>query len=191
MFSPLLVAALATSWERWLPVGRCQDPRDTGARAGGGPKDFTINTAAIQQVLDASHNDNRCVLITGGDFYVSELFLKSNTTLHLEQGARLIATIYPSLNATKKAVLHIEDVHNVTVIGRGHVHGSAEDDIAYFSATDDRFQPIQPDGVRPYLVHVTNSSNVFFGGVSLRNSTDWTLRERFPTEHHVPREPVH
>lgn len=61
--------------------------RDFGARGDG----LSLDTAALQGALDACKADGGTVLIPKGDYLTSPLRIYSNTTLQLEDGARLIA----------------------------------------------------------------------------------------------------
>ena len=60
----------------------------------------TVNTLAIQAAIDACHaNGGGRVVIPAGTYVTGSLFLRSHVELHLEQGAKLIAST------------HLEDYH--------------------------------------------------------------------------------
>lgn len=55
----------------------------------------TVNTLAIQAAIDACHaNGGGRVVIPAGTYVTGSLFLRSHVELHLEQGAKLIASTY-------------------------------------------------------------------------------------------------
>ena len=60
---------------------------DFGARGDG----KTVNTRAIQRVIDLCAEKGGKVIIPQGEFVTGTLFLKSNVTLRLERGAHFWA----------------------------------------------------------------------------------------------------
>src|ERR1700674_1760909 len=75
-----LVAARAAS----LTV----DARDFGARGDGVAKD----TAALQAAVDKVAAAGGTVVLSAGNYLCGTIHLRSNLTLRLEQGARLLAS---------------------------------------------------------------------------------------------------
>src|SRR5271154_3824544 len=68
---------------------RVFDVRDSGAKGDG----TTLDTGAIQQALDkCGRADGGIVLIPAGTYLCKPLYLRSKTTLELQQGAILKAT---------------------------------------------------------------------------------------------------
>ena len=61
---------------------------DFGARGDG----KTVNTRAIQRVIDLCAEKGGKVIIPQGEFVTGTLFLKSNVTLRLERGAHLLGS---------------------------------------------------------------------------------------------------
>ena len=112
------------------------------------------------------------VAVEGGDYYVSELFIQSNSRVTIAADSRVIAT----LKVTKLAVVHVDNATQVVLEGGGTLYGDAEHDIEYYSAVDDRFQPREADGQRPHLLLINQSSYVTVRGIHLRNSTSWNFR---------------
>jgi polygalacturonase len=103
--------------------------------------DYKINnkgnrlvTKELQNLFDLAENDT--IVISKGTYLVSSLFLKSGTTLILEEGAILLATTdesqYPLIETRiagidttwYPAVLNVIDANNVTIIGEGKIDGN-------------------------------------------------------------------
>ena len=71
-----------------------------------GPTDnVTENTLRIQSALDAAPlvPGGGCVSVSGGDFKVAGVSVRSNTTFRIEEGTRLVAVINVTRNAVVQA----------------------------------------------------------------------------------------
>lgn len=142
---------------------------------------YRENTAAIQRAIDeAAASGGGTVLIPDGTFYSANLFLKSNVTLCLTRGARLVASPrfedyafstqpspwapmpgIPLLNAQKLvAFICAENAQNVTICGEGEINGQGMER-RFFPAKDD------PDARRPHLVLFHHCRNVRVSGIRL------------------------
>ena len=163
----------------------CADPRDYGAvegNPGREPGFWKENQQAIQAAIDASS----CVEISGGDYATGDVYLKSNSTFRIAAGSRLLASInhtrgYMTPSTAPGALIHIENAQNVVLSGHGTLYGNAEYAYAYYSPTDARFQPYLPDGDRPHLLLVHNSTNVEVRDLHFHNATDWNILVRTST----------
>ena len=94
----------------------------------------TLVTKSIQDVLDNA--SGKKVIFNEGKYLVSSLFIKSNTIVHLEKGAKLIATTneeeYPILDTRVAGIempwfvgiLNAIDTENVTIEGEGIIDGA-------------------------------------------------------------------
>lgn len=82
--------------------------------------------AAIQQAIDAcAANGGGTVYFPPGDYVSGTLHLRSHVRIHIEAGA----TVYSSKDRAsfdKYALFFAEDAQNITLEGRGTVHGQAE-----------------------------------------------------------------
>jgi polygalacturonase len=109
--------------------------KDLGAKGDGTTKD----TLALQQALD------RCsvlgggeVLVPSGEYLTGALFLRSNTTLRIEEGASLMGSPdiadYPMTQVRWEgrwikgygAFISAQNADNVTIIGKGKIVASPE-----------------------------------------------------------------
>lgn len=174
VFRFLLFVALVVGLAR----SSCFDIRDFGAKAGnaddGLGQYWDKNTVAIQQAIDAagdvaSSGLKQCVLVAGGDYISSDIYLRSNLVFIIESDSRLIT----AANKTSVGLLLVNNVSNVEITGRGTIYGNAEHYIKYYDPVDDRFEPTAADGSRPRLLYLESSNNVYIHDISIQNASDW------------------
>lgn len=101
--------------------------------------EWKTNTLAIQQTIDTATTAGTpqnpgCVRLSGGDYISADLSLKSNLVLRIEDGTRLLSAV----NQTRRALLLLEHIHNVEIVGPGMVYGNAEHYISFYDPVDDR-----------------------------------------------------
>jgi hypothetical protein len=95
----------------------------------------TLNTLAIQRALDAAAQaGGGAVVVPPGNYLIGTIFLRTNTTLHLEAGAALIGSPrlsdYAALTwgkAGDRTPWHLvvaKDVHHVAIDGMGTIDGN-------------------------------------------------------------------
>jgi polygalacturonase len=109
------------------------DVRDLGAKGDGVSKD----TLPLQQALDrASVLGGGEIFVPPGDYLTGALFLRSNTTLHLQQGATLLGSPdvadYPLTQVRWEgrwikgygALISATDAINIAIIGQGSIIAS-------------------------------------------------------------------
>ena len=144
-----------------------------------GPTTLDQNTARIQTALDAAskagtQHDRGCVSVGVGDWPVAGVTVRSNSTLQIQPGARLVSKI----NVTSVAVVQVDKAEHVTLMGGGGIHGHAEEAWSYFSDKDARMSPVAVDGsmARPHTLLIADSKDVHVHHLFLHNSTDWTFR---------------
>jgi polygalacturonase len=114
---------------------RVYNVRDHGAKGDG----VTLDTASIQAAVDACHRDGGgTVLVPAGTFHIGALELKSNVTLHVAAGGKLLGSAdgkqYHAVDAIPLtgdstledgnwALIFAVDSVNVTVEGPGTIDG--------------------------------------------------------------------
>ncbi|MGA2269187.1 MAG: glycosyl hydrolase family 28 protein [Bryobacteraceae bacterium] len=166
--------------------GRTCDIRDYGALRPGEKA-----TAVIQAAIDAcSAAGGGTVNVPPGTYQSGAIRLKDNTTLHLEAGAVLtpthVAEDYPRPG---RALVYSDGAKNIGITGRGAIDGQAR----YKWGPDLEPDPIIPEeieiarkagvdmnrwlheGLTINAVRLRNSTDVLVEGVSLVNSSSWTL----------------
>jgi hypothetical protein len=82
------------------------------------------------------------------------------------------------VNETRTALLQGQEVIYVEITGGGTVYGNAEHYIHHYEDHDKRFEPSQPDGKRPKLLLLNESSHVHIRNLSFQNSSDWNVHIR-------------
>lgn len=145
--------------------------KDYGAIGDG----KTLNTKAIQKAIDACHQQNGgTVIIPAGVFICSTLELKSNVTLHVTAGGKLLGSPKREDYTAGKGVppgngnivfLYAVNASNVSIEGKGIIDGNG---LAFYNGKGDNTGPGQR-GIggnfdRPHLA-------VFY------QCTDLTLRD--------------
>jgi len=90
----------------------------------------TLNTGTIQKTIDKQHaNGGGTVIIPPGIFLTGTLVLKSNITLHLENGAILrgssnLDDYQRYENGTQMGIIFAMDAQNIVVSGPGTIDGN-------------------------------------------------------------------
>ena len=153
--------------------------------------DYNANSAAIQSALDrASKQGSRqgaselgCVVVSGGDYPVLSLEVRSHTRLVVSPQTRLLNVV----NRTRVAVVHVRNARHVVIEGGGTIHGNAEHAWRFWSARDNRMSPYFDDGqpLRANCLLVSHSVGVTVRDLHLHNSTDWTFRMDNSSDIHV------
>lgn len=149
----------------------------------------TLNTPALQAAIDACPAGGT-VLIPAGTYRTGALFLHSNMTLHLTEGATLLASedvkdfpvipgqfegkktpMYASLiNATPAQNGYVEGttrLHDVRITGHGTLCASGK---ALFQ------QELRDKSIaRGRALFIANTDRVYIEGVTIRESPAWCL----------------
>lgn len=172
---------------------------DYGAVGDG----VTINTQAIQRAIDECSNaGGGRVIVPAGTFVSGTIWLKNDVELHLESPKSILlgssnfadyntADAYPqnwkSINEQTNGghfILAVE-VKNVSITGFGIIDGNGDAFMNGTRPTDNETYCFWPHGfsviadpvnTRPaQMIAMVESQNILISGVTLRNSTYWTL----------------
>ena len=103
-----------------LPKNNVYDIRDFGAVANDKSAD---NAPFINAAFDAAEKTHGTVLIDGGEYTTTTIFLKSNVTLFIERGSSLTAND-TGKGYTNRAIIFGEGLENITFTGGGKLKGN-------------------------------------------------------------------
>ncbi|MBO7327820.1 MAG: hypothetical protein J6W00_03505 [Lentisphaeria bacterium] len=121
------------------------------------------------------------VIVPAGEYHSGTIYLRSNVTLHLSEGALICGSEnlddYPApqdkfsdgaAQERGRALILAENITNSAVEGSGTISGSGKS----FPTDGELFQ------YRPMLIRFVNSSNIRLEGISLRDPAAWTCHLR-------------
>jgi hypothetical protein len=173
---------------------------DYGALGDGS----TLNTDAIQKAIDAVHKSGGgTVTIPPGVFVTGTVVLKSNITLHLDNGATLMGSsnldhYMRYSNGTQLGVLFAQEAENVAISGFGTIDGngrafvyhdrvkdlhpdlkrSTRQGLAYLDTLKGiQDGPVVPfEHMRPYqMILISGVTNLNIRDITIKDSPFWAL----------------
>jgi polygalacturonase len=188
-------------------TGPVLDVADYGAKGDG----TTDDTAAIQRALDEASARHGTVVFPKGDFLTGALFVKSNTTLRIDEGVTLkaiqadtswpqVSSAYPQIQTRVQgvemqwaaAIINVDHAENVTITGDGTIDGQGQSwwDHYYLVAKPQHDKDkvgwaLNYDEERPRTIETFESHNVTIKDVTLRNSPFWTVHLAYTDGAHV------
>ncbi|MEZ2347287.1 glycoside hydrolase family 28 protein [Terriglobus sp. RCC_193] len=168
---PAVLIALATTTAAAQTI--C-DAHTYGAKGDG----KTNDTAAIQKAIDTCAPKHGTVVLKGGTFVSAPLTLRSNLTLSIAEGSKLLGSRnlddYPIREDAKwrrVALLHADHVSNLRITGGGIIDGSG--DVFWEMAHTHRVAGDTSGSggfPRPMLLDITESQHLTFDHITLQNS---------------------
>lgn len=144
---------------------------------------ITLNTRSIQFAIDyINQNGGGRLVFPVGRYLTGSIHLKSNTTLHLEEGAVLLGSLNP-FDYEKNgwtALIFANDQANIGITGKGTIDGQGKDvalnliDIIDKGLVKDPLKYGRPvETARPMNVYFRSCTNISILGVTFRNSGSW------------------
>jgi polygalacturonase len=194
--SSLMVGMSATNLAFATPIQAAKSILDYGAVPDG----KKLNTAAIQRAIDdVFRAGGGLVYAPPGTFLIGGLELKSRVTLYLEAGCILLGSASigdyayhpgPPVQGDENGhhVIFAQNADDVALCGFGTIDGQGQ---AYWEnihrtpvAPEDEWKDVAPrdyrvknHNLRPSpMVEFAQCRNVRVSGVTLKNSSGWTLR---------------
>ncbi len=159
--------------------------REFGAKGNG----ESLDTASVQSAIDACHKaGGGVVYCQPGGYLIGSIELKSNVTLYLEGGAKLLASTvrahyqpvdihgFPGneLNYIREHMIWARNAHNVGIAGCGAVDGSGDRFFGEPGWMDSNFRKIK-DWRPMQLVAFIDCQDVTLQGVTFQNAPGWTI----------------
>ncbi len=131
----------------------------------------TNDAVVIQKAIDnAAQAGGGMVYVPAGDYRCGQLQLRSNVALHLEAGATLWVSSDKAHYRRGNTFLLAQDQNNVTIEGRGTIHGTGQEDLQR-KRGDNRPRPDWRVGI----LRFTGCTNVVVRDLTIRHSDSWTL----------------
>jgi polygalacturonase len=155
---------------------------------GALPDGKSMNTTAIQAAIDACHEAGGGTVLCGpGEFLTGSLELKSNVSLHLEAGCRLVGSTdvadYADLAAegfrsenspegNSKSLIRAARAEHIAITGHGEIDGSG---LAFYDTENmNGLFFSKPPTPRPRILMLFQCTDVRLEDVSLIDSPCWT-----------------
>lgn len=149
---------------------------DYGAKGDG----IHLDTQSIQSAIDDCAKLGGIVLFPAGKYLSGTIFMKSNVTLHIGEGAILLGSTnlkdFPEKrpnfrsytdNYVTQSLIYGEDLQNVSIIGKGTIDGQGSAFKPPTNRREDRYK------LRPYIIRFITCQNVKVEDITLTNSAMW------------------
>ena len=150
---------------------RIWNVRDFGAQGGRKGND----SPAIQRAINAcSAEGGGMVYVPAGDYLCGGLQLRSHVSLYLEAGATLWVSPKKEDYEVGNRFLYAEDETNITIEGRGMIHGTGQEDLQRKKG-DDKPKPEFRVGILRFF----RCQNVMIKDITVRYSDSWTFDLEF------------
>jgi polygalacturonase len=146
------------------------------------PSGKNLATTAIQSAIDKASSNGGGVVFVGPGFYrIQSLMLKDNVTLYLSEGAVIQGSAYsadfrddPTYTSKQNFpyMIQAQDFKNIAVKGRGVLDCAG----GTVYGDDGAPQTVAPGAtLRRGAIRVTNGNGFTLEGVTIRDSSTWTV----------------
>lgn len=144
------------------------DVTNLGAKA-----DKSTNAApAIQATIDqCAAAGGGTVLVPAGDYLCGQLILKNNVTLYIEAGATLWVSPKKEDYSKGNRFLFADGQSNLTIQGRGMIHGTGEADLGRKKTDKPEVRP----EFRVGILELVRCRNIMIRDITVRYSDSWTF----------------
>ena len=145
----------------------------------------TLNTSSIQKAIDHIHeNGGGRLVFYVGRFVTGTIYMKSNVTIHLEEGAILLGSLNPfdyDRHGYWTALIFAFDQQNIGITGQGVIDGRGYE-VAQNVLTmvhkgiliDKVLGNDRPnEGLRPQNIYFKGCKNVAIQGIIIKNPASW------------------
>lgn len=143
----------------------------------------TLNTRSIQYAIDyINKNGGGRLVFHVGRYLTGSIYLKSNVTLQLQEGAVLVGSLNPWDYDRKifTAMIFAYDQQNIAITGQGVIDGQGRYvarnvvEMIHKGILKDGFRFDRPEAEsRPMIINFRNCENVLIRGVTIKNSSSW------------------
>jgi len=145
----------------------------------------TLNTSSIQKAIDHIHeNGGGRLVFEVGRYVTGSIYLKSNVTLHLNEGAVLVGSLNPfdyNRHAYWTAMIFAYDQENIGITGQGVIDGRgyevAQNVLTMVHRGIIKGKSLQKDrpheGIRPQNIYIKGCKNIIVRDVTIKNPASW------------------
>ncbi|MCU0458284.1 MAG: glycosyl hydrolase family 28 protein [Bacteroidales bacterium] len=151
-----------------------------GAKSNG----TTLNTSSIQKGIDyISENGGGRLVFYVGRYLTGTIYLRSNVTIHLEEGAILVGSANPfdyDRNFNWTAMIFALDQENIGITGKGVIDGQgfvvANNlvDMIHKGVVKDPLKYDRPnETIRPQNIYFRGCRNIVIRDIILRDPGSW------------------
>jgi hypothetical protein len=144
----------------------------------------TLNTNSIQKGIDFIHeNGGGRLVFYVGRYLTGTIYLKSNVTIQLEEGAILVGSDNPldyEMNKNWTALIFALDQQNIGITGKGVIDGRGFEvatnlvDLIHKGVVSDPLKYDRPrETIRPQNIYFRGCRNVIIRGILLKNPGSW------------------
>ncbi len=145
-----------------------------------------LNTRSIQFAINyINQNGGGRLVFHVGRYLTGTLHMRSNVTLHFEEGAVLLGSLNPfdyeaRTNPFMTSMIFADSVSNIGITGRGMIDGQGKQvannyiDVIDKGLLKDKFRNGRPEiETRPMIIYFRNCRNVVIKNIMLKNSASW------------------
>lgn len=151
-----------------------------GAKSNG----TTLNTSSIQKGIDyISENGGGRLVFYVGRYLTGTIYLRSNVTIHLEEGAILVGSANPfdyEKNFNWTALIFALDQENIGITGKGVIDGQGFQvatnlvDMIHKGVVKDPLKYDRPnETIRPQNIYFRRCRNIVIRDINLRDPGSW------------------
>ncbi len=144
----------------------------------------TLNTTSIQKGIDyISANGGGRLVFYVGRYLTGTIYLKSNVTIQLEEGAILVGSTNPldyEQNFNWTALIFALDQHDVGITGKGVIDGQGFQvannlvDLIHKGVISDPLKYDRPrETIRPQNIYFRGCRNIIIKGIILKDPGSW------------------
>jgi hypothetical protein len=144
----------------------------------------TLNTNSIQKGIDyISANGGGRLVFYVGRYLTGTIYLKSNVTIQLEEGAILVGSVNPldyERNFNWTALIFALDQKNIGITGKGVIDGQGFHvaynlvDLIHKGVISDPLRYDRPnEGIRPQNIYFRGCRNIQIRGIILKDPGSW------------------
>jgi polygalacturonase len=144
----------------------------------------TLNTTSIQKAIDfISENGGGRLVFYVGRYLTGTIYLKSNVTIRLEEGAILVGSVNPfdyEMNYNWTALIFALDQKNIGITGKGVIDGQGFQvaynlvDLIHKGVVSDPLKYDRPrETIRPQNIYFRGCRNIVISDITLKDPGSW------------------